>query len=273
MTPTEGGNPTRKALRKMSDDTRGGPTLINPEHLAGVYEKLKRADENILNLNAEISDFLNEGPDRRTADDKRKAVEEWLKFHSQRDIPPRFAVLSGEILYHLRSSLDHAAWLLSAEDYRRTKKTSIAFPILSKPPNEDEQARYDRQVKGVTAPTARSLIDDLQPYKGEHPIDNPLTIVHKLNRVDKHRNLVLVVATFDAQIEIPKVLFTTRMIGGGLEMDKNALAESVRKANFKMSRQVAFAQFGERKNQPVIPSLTELTNAIRNVIKVFGALR
>jgi hypothetical protein len=62
------------------------------------------------------------------------------------------------------------------------------------------------------------------------------------------------------------------MIGGGLETDKEALAESVRKANFQMSRQVAFAQFGERKNQPVIPSLTELTNAIRNVVKIFAVL-
>jgi Ni,Fe-hydrogenase I large subunit len=259
----------------MSDKISGAqdaPKLLNPEQLAGVYEKLKRADENIVNLNLEISEFLNEGPDRRTADDKRKAVEEWLKFHSQRDIPPRFAVLSGEILYHLRSSLDHIAWLLSTEDYRRTKKTSIAFPILSKPPNEDEQSRYNKQVRGVAAPAARSLIEDLQPYKGEHPIDNPLTIVHKLNRIDKHRNLVLVVATFDAKIDIPKHLLTTRMIGGGLETDKEALAESVRKANFQMSRQVAFAQFGERKNQPVIPSLTELTNAIRNVVKIFAVL-
>jgi hypothetical protein len=256
----------------MSD--MDAPTLLSPEQLAGVYAKLKRADENIFNLNVEISDFLNEGPDRRAAKDKRQAADEWMKFHAQRDIPPRFAVLSGEILYQLRSSLDHIAWLLSAEDYRRTKKTSISFPILSKPPNKDEQSRYDGNIKGITAPAARSLIGDLQPYKGSHPIDNPLAIVHKLNRIDKHRNLVLVVATFDAQIEIPEHLLTTRMIGGGLKMDRDALAREVtQKANFKMSRQVAFAHFGERKNQPVIPSLTELANAIRNVVKVFAVLR
>jgi hypothetical protein len=248
--------------------------LLTPEQLAGVYAKLERAEENIFKLNVEISDFLNEGPYRRAAKDKRKAVEEWLKFHSQRDIPPRFAVLSGEILYHLRSSLDHVAWLLSTDDYRRTKKTSIAFPVLAKPPNEKEQSRYDGNIKGITAPAARSGSDDLQPYKGSHPLSNPLAIVHQLNRIDKHRNLVLVVATFDAQIQIPEHLLTTRMIGGGLKMDRDETArELTQKANFKMSRQVAFAEFGGRKNQPVIPSLTELTNAIRNVVKVFAVLR
>lgn len=54
--------------------------LLTPEQLAGGYEKLKRADQNILNLSVEISAFLNEGSHPGVARDKMKATEEWIKF-------------------------------------------------------------------------------------------------------------------------------------------------------------------------------------------------
>jgi hypothetical protein len=251
------------------------PKVLSAEQLAGVYEKLKRADENIFDLNVEITAFVKAGPDGRITKDKQKALEDWRDFHADRKVPLRFAVLAGEIVHHLRSSLDHVAWVLSDESYREGDDgTAIAFPVLSAAPaNKDAQSSYDRKINGITCTAARRLIEDLQPYKGANPLDDPLAVVHDLDRIDKHRDLVLVVPTFDLYIGFPMKMFSTRMIGGGLETGQNAFAgETKHKAEVQLSSHVAFAEIGGRKNQPVIPALTELAHKIGDIVRRFAEL-
>ena len=247
--------------------------LLTPDQLEGVYEKLKRADEDIFNLNLEISPFLKADPDGGTAKAKRQTAQQWVNFHKERSIPPRFAVLAGEIVHHLRSCLEHIAWSLSSKTYRKTNETAIAFPIFTEPPNKKTQPRYDGNIGGITSPAARKLIEELQPYKGAHPVDDPLAIVHELDRIDKHHEVVLVIATFEAHVET-FAEFSARRARSGLEADQDTFArESTQKESMQISRQVAFAEFGKRKDQSVIPSLTELANAIRDVIRMFAELR
>src|ERR1700724_711353 len=92
--------------------------LLSPEQLAGVYEKLKRADESIQNLNSEIVAFLDERPEGGFSDDKQKAAKQLAEFHTKRVVPLRFGVIAGEVAHHLRSSLEHIAWLLSSDQYQ-----------------------------------------------------------------------------------------------------------------------------------------------------------
>jgi len=254
------------------------PPLLSSIQLAGIEEKLKRADENILNLGVEIGAFLKASADAGVADDKRKAAEKWLKFHIEREIPPRFPVLAGEVIHHLRSSLDHLTWVLSSESYRRTNETDISFPMLSKRPKskKDKESAYDRKIQGITAPAALTLIEQLQPYNVGNPADHPLAIIHHLDNFDKHRALVLVEATFDALISLPTKMLSTTMIGGGQSLKENEYSftpDSANKGEIKLSRQVAFAEFGERKRQPVVPSLTQLMHELRNIVRKFGDLR
>jgi hypothetical protein len=251
-------------------------TLLTPDQLAGVYERLKRADENIHNLGVEIGAFLKVSPDSGVADDKRKAAEEWLKFHIEREIPPRFPVLAGEIIHHFRSCLDHIAWLLSNDSYRRTNEMEIAFPILLRQPKDDKEKEsiYNRKVKGIAAPGACALIEALQPYKVANPADQALAIISNLDNTDKHRALVLVEATFDALISFPTNIATSRMIGSSLKENEYSLGVNpANKSEVKFSRQVAFAQFGERKRQPVIPSLAQLSHELWDIVRKFGELK
>jgi hypothetical protein len=244
--------------------------------LRGVREKLKRADENILNLNTEISAFLKKSPDSGVANDKRESVEKWAKHHAQRPIPPRFPVIAGEIIHHLRSCLDHIAWMLSSDPYKADPETrkKIAFPIFSQTPKKKTKARYDGNVAGITAPAALKLIVDLQPYKVTHPANHPLAIVQSFDNIDKHHNLVVVEATFDAHIQIPSNLFTSRAIIG-LDTSEDAdwwRNQPAQQANIQVARQIAFSKFGERKNQPLIPSLQQLADAVRDVVRQFSEL-
>lgn len=246
--------------------------LLTPEDLDSIRGKLERAEENIRNLSAELSAFLKAGPDPDGASDGRKAAEEWVRFHSRRGIPPRFAILAGEIVHHLRSCLDHLAWALSSESYRRSDGTRIAFPIfIDQPKKKGKLSSYDQNIEGVRSLAARKLIEDLQPYQVAEPKDHPLAVVHELDRIDKHRNLVLVVSTFDARIEVPLASLTTRVIGlPGYDYPR--YSEPAQKVQVQLSRQVAFATVGAKKNQTVVPALERLTSSVRDVVRRFSEL-
>jgi hypothetical protein len=246
--------------------------LLDPDHLAGIEEKLKRADENILNLSVEIGTFIKGRPDASAADPKGNKTQQWVNFHKERIVPPRFGMLAGEIVHHWRSSLDHIAWGLSSESYRRSDETKIAFPILVKPPNKKAQARYDGNVKGIASTAALRLIEDLQPYKRAKPADEPLAIIHELDRVDKHHTLVLVVPSFDARLIIPRTLLRSSIISAFEAYENAPSVEPADKGQFQISRQIAFAKFGEGENQAVVPSLTYLSHEVRNIVRRFSEL-
>lgn len=245
--------------------------LLTAEDLDGIYEKLKRADESIGNLNTEITAFLK--PAKATfSQNRQKAANELLQ-HVSRKVPLRFGMLAGEIAHQLRSCLDHIAWLLSSTEYREGKSANaIAFPIcLSEPLEEDEIRSYRRKVKGILSSNALALIKALQPYSASNPVDDPLAIVHELNRIDKHRTLVLVVGRWDVTAQIP--LGRSWMIGGFQINQESFAATEADKLKVQFTQLIVFDQFGERKRQPVIPSLTQLANAIRDVVRQFSELK
>jgi hypothetical protein len=226
-------------------------------------------NEHILNLNTEIKAFLNLRPDKALSDDKQKAAEELWAFNVNREIPPRFGVIAGEIVHHLRSCLDHIAWLLSSEQYRQSDETAIGFPIsLKKPLTKDEIRSYQRKVAGISSASALAFIERLQPYHAADPADDPLAIVHELNRIDKHHNLMFVVVSIKMNISFPVI--QSVVIGPherNPEVLKRALTEQ---AQFKVTFQIAFREFGKRENQPVAPSLTQLCNAVTDVVNMFA---
>jgi hypothetical protein len=245
------------------------PQILTTEQLIGVREKLDRANQNILNLKSEINAFLNERPDSTASDDNKNAGEELFEFWAKRKIPPRFSVIAGEIVHHLRSCLDHIAWILSSDSYRISDERQIAFPIITRktPWDNDTISRYNRNIKGITDAGALALIAKLQPHHAADPADDPIAIVHELNRIDKHHNLVLVITSFNMRMTIP--VQDAIVIGGygNMEINRAVLTEKV---SFQIAPYMAFGQFGKREKQPVIESLTHLFDAIGDVVKMFA---
>jgi hypothetical protein len=247
------------------------PKPLTPEDLGGVYAKLERADESIKYLNSEIAAFLKV-PEGGFSKDEEEAFRQVLK-HTRRNIPPRFGVLAGEIVHHLRSSFDHIAWLLSSEVYRKSNETAIAFPIfVEEPRSKEEKASYSRKIEGITNDAAVRLIGEIQPYKAANPLDEPLAIIHGLDRVDKHHTLVLIESSWDASLKIPLSIFKWTVITGNTYDKPLPPVPPTNKLEMKFSHQVAFGEFGQRKRQPVIPSLTQLANATRDIVGLFAEL-
>jgi hypothetical protein len=235
-----------------------------------VHAKLERADECIRGLDSEIKTFLKP-PKALLGEDKEKASHKFLE-HARREIPPRFGVLAGEVAHHLRSILDHVVWLLSSEQYRRQNETLVAFPIcLTKPRKRNDIIRYDAKIGGVQ-PSARSLIEKLQPYNAAHPPDDPLVILHNLDRVDKHQTLVLIQSNWNMSVSIPLKLFRWTIIGRP-DLDPKTFAPTpADKLKLDFSLQIAFAQLGRWRGEAVIPVLTHLLNTVRDDVRMFSEL-
>lgn len=161
-----------------------------PHPLAGAVAKINRATHNIIDLRKEIAGFVREhyfavpeinGPFGPATIIRTKATEDDLV---------AIGVRVGEIVYQLRSSLDHIFWKLiegNPRSYRHYRKFS--FPIFAE---ADRYAAHRDQAAYRTIQGADALIESLQPFqKGDAFREDPLWILNRLGIVDRHRLLIL----------------------------------------------------------------------------------
>lgn len=261
--------------------------------LDGARLRLKRADENIKQLNRELTDFLSPAPvidlpvdfaERKPiiTDADRKAFEKLKEFLIDGTVDPRFMVLAGEIVHHLRSAFDHLAWQLSSLDLQTHSPNQIEFPVFKETPKlcgitKNKICRYCRKIEGIVSPSALARIESLQPYHGTNPARHPLWLIHDFDRIDKHRELVLVV-----YIMLMNISATAQVSAVGELLPWELKPRNVRfvapprnvEVNVKMSAQISFSEFNKRDDEPVIPMLKNLlrftTDAIESFAKEFS---
>jgi hypothetical protein len=240
----------------------------------GIDEKLKRANENIKNLDSEIVAFFNSGKYSVLPDNDRQAHLEAVAYHKNRIIPPRFSVLAGEVIHHLRSILDHIAWFFSDPAIREAHRREIEFPIVkSRPVKKRDIARYEGKIQGINDVRVRALIEMLQPYNSTDPEGAPLLIIQDMDIRDKHRELILCIGTGAKRIpaEIGKRVVSYQR-GDIVNILPADLAAEL-KRNTQMVPQVSFANFVRREIQPIVPGLIDLLNYVVYVVKAFDDLR
>jgi len=242
--------------------------MDNP--LDGINEKLKRTHECIGNLQSDISLFFQGGKHPIRGDEDFQTARTAVSYyHENPTMPLRFSVLVGEIIHHFRSCLDHIAWQLSDADSRRDRPTRIEFPVFRDAPRDkNEAARYNRKVEGIRSIAALKLIGDLQPYNRPKPLDDPIWIIHDMDSIDKHRELVIVALGFHFTVPPHLLELARRYTTDDLGPIPPDVARQFQQYG-KFSPDIAFRQFGEREHQPVVPSLLDLENFIRSVVASF----
>ena len=174
---------------------------------SGIAAKLKRAKETIGDLNARIDAFFKASKYPTMPDIHTKEFLDACAYHKALVIPKEFSVISGEVVHHLRSCLDHVAWHFTSGNYRSSHENSIAFPISKFEPrnNKDEVSNFERKIKGIEKSRVVDLIKEVQPYsRPDNPIGDLLCIVHELDRFDKHREIALIVSC--GGIDVPYTL-------------------------------------------------------------------
>lgn len=111
--------------------------------------------------------------------------------------PASMAVIFGEILQHLRSSLDYLARdlvIAHGASPRDGGPGSTQFPIhVQRPKNP-------LRILPAVAPEALRTVEALQPFHAEAPDGHPLARLQELNNHDKHRLLHLTSLSGSGQV-------------------------------------------------------------------------
>jgi hypothetical protein len=249
----------------MRDDMMAGM-----QNFEGIAEKLKRAKENIVNLHYEIEGFFNESDYPAIPQDDRETLLKAIEYHKNRIVPPRFSVLAGEAIHHLRSCFDHVVWHFSTGP--KQNDTPVDFPVCSKRPVKPKEiSRFDGKIQRITNSAVRDLIERLQPYNAAHPLDDPLFIIHDFDIVDKHKELLLCFSAGSIMFPIAMTTTIESYQKAHPEMDPANVASHFQ-SNGVLQPCIAFRNFGQRKIEPTIPGLTGLFNYTVSAIKGFESV-
>ena len=157
-----------------------------------LYVKVERANSLLAALERESSAFLAENYQVEGRLDQKARKYRFLALGNP-VLPPNLSILIGEIVYHLRTVLDHLVFILAGGQGNPTR---LAFPICRKE-GEFRLALNRGALKGVQE-NAVQMIERLQPYRtSPNPSQATLYQLHNLNIIDKHRLLLATAACVD----------------------------------------------------------------------------
>jgi hypothetical protein len=159
--------------------------------------KVDRAEQHLEEVKAHMAAYATEHPYRAERARQPKGQRDiWLyRLRMLQQPDPMIAVIIGEILYDLRSALDHIAVGMAP----RSRKRNAGFPVEMTDPsardadgnllNEERHRSFLSKIEGIPQDAA-AMIMYSQPYNREHSEIETLALLNRLENADKHRELV-----------------------------------------------------------------------------------
>jgi hypothetical protein len=244
--------------------------------------KVERAKAHVENLKAEIRAFRNLGPYVTAGSDEPDTGDRVVRLLIGEPIPVKLALIFGDAIHNLRSSLDHVARRLSLACGGKPNRTT-AFPIFENAP-ADIEAEIARKIPSAR-PNIIRLIKLLEPYKGGK--GDILWRLHQLDIIDKHR-LPVTVGTCNDWITIRGVIPIQALfphvkepkrgfppagltLENGYELVRVKAAE--RKADYQdpqFNFQVALDEVF--KGKPLVPAIEQLVDEVSRLLDVLSPL-
>lgn len=198
-------------------------------------------------------------------------------------VPEQLSLILGDCLFNLRSGLDHLALALARSHTPGMSQTQIGqseFPIFS---NARKYADQATKKIACVHPAASAIIEAFQPYHRGHGY--PLSQLHELNRIDKHRALTVCAALpmvngtrgvgipADDMIDVGREYFLTY---GQFDYELDAiwvrwgacprLPNQEVRVNPIAPIELAFDKGGPSPLEPVIPTLQALCQFVRDPV-------
>ena len=128
--------------------------------------------------------------------------QKWVYRDAAPDVPMEWSIRVGEILYNLRSALDHLVWQLVLANGNAPTQVN-QFPILDKEEEWTRARAVVRGLKGVSEEN-KEIVRYLQPFNPflQLPVDGEVRpcnaqvfrTLRDLCNIDKHRHLNLILA-------------------------------------------------------------------------------
>lgn len=161
--------------------------------LDSINSKFNWANHHFQLLNLAIAEYLKVNPCKFVAKPHISTDEDgrrWVMgtFEAVEPIPEPLALILGDCLSNLRSTLDYLVWELVRSNGKEAS-VSNAFPVAHTLDAYEEEINRGR-LKGVD-PAAVALIQSVQPYHLSVPGDTFLSVLNKLTNINKHRRLLL----------------------------------------------------------------------------------
>jgi hypothetical protein len=161
--------------------------------IEAVEVKLNRVPEKLKAIKAHSDAYAAKNPPQIIMDGNGKTTLDMSV-----PVPPDISVLIGEILYQLRSSLDHLAFYLvklnpNGANLPIDWEESCQFPLwtqLKVGQSTPLPLGCFKNLPGISA-KAHAFIESVQPYYETGKVNNSLRFLKELSNRDKHRYLVL----------------------------------------------------------------------------------
>lgn len=263
--------------------------------LDGCRAKIARASELCEILSTEIGGYLQgESPPYEIIREHRADGLEYTFVAKGHAGPPlKFAVVAGEIIHHLRSSLDHLIHSLVVSKGKSPTKNH-QFPICDTPQSFKELLR--RGYIQSIGPNASQIVESVQPFQSPTPDDTILAVVRDLNNEDKHRLLVVTTTVMRIgnviRVGADEALVQARgtkdqpinIVGLGGADAKQLHPEGVEIFTIRLSEptpefyaeadvepNIAFEKCGRSTLVPLVPTLRRMTAGVTNVINKFSS--
>ena len=166
-------------------------------YLGAIYAKIERADRELRTLRTDMERFCErqrieqkrirqKNPDGKSEDIVQAYLDDPEK------TPIEWSIRIGEVVYNLRSSLDHLVWQLVLDNGKEPSRKN-KFPVILNERRWEGKPKRD-DLSGVSC-EIKKRICHLQPFGGGIGLPFNVSAFKKLDylcNVDKHRHLNLV---------------------------------------------------------------------------------
>jgi len=180
----------------------------------GVQQKLYRARTLSKELRKEVLVYYGTDPGEMIELPESDPANPKFVFREKEPPPPQLALIAGDALQCLRSSLDYLIWEL-AEAHGKKPHDRLMFPICTTP--KSYKAAIDGHRLDGIGQQAIALVDAFQPLNHAVPDGTVLAMLDSLTNVNKHRHVILTTftgSTSEIPDGIPKLPYTSRMVNG-----------------------------------------------------------
>lgn len=236
--------------------------------LMGARSKIERAKKHISDFDQEKAAFLGTNPYvvyPQFVSEKNVTRSILVRLPT---IPVDLSLIVGDAAHGLRSALDY----LACELVRSANVTpkNVYFPICETA--EKYKAESARKTRGMPA-AAKEIIDRIAPYQGGN---DALWVLHLLDITDKHRLLITIGAQMaqTAQLKLSpeptefSVLFhSPELKEGDILGEVSGNSELDHRINFGFD--IAFGQPVSLAGEPVVPTLTYMTQMVETIVAHF----
>jgi hypothetical protein len=208
-------NPHGMATMDNETETRIGDQVNTGIDSAAA--KIIRASEHLDEINRIIADVISKiGAYEIIKDANGKETVNFLI-----QPPLTVSILAGEIVYQLRSAIDHLAFELV--QFNPTGivlpskwEENCLFPLWLTPPKKSPAYNCFKGALPGISKGAFAFIESMQPYRSGEGHHNVMAIIAKLSNIDKHRHLnaILPRVAVRQDFESARGLRSTTIVGG-----------------------------------------------------------